>query len=855
MAKLSIQPFFGGGGLAVPNFGRASPQDTGAGLLAGALGVAAQVTDRMADEQAEREASNALLKARTDFEAFKDGLRGRQDYGAFAGEWESFAKTWQAQNLQGLSSRGRQRVEGQIAGLAGQYGGQVRDIGWATQVDVSRAELLTATEQTLELVRRDPVGPVARETLAELTARIDGMAERGLLSAEQTASMKLKVKEGYRDATLTHALYADPEGFKRAVTGGGAGGGDHYGAIEGLETGGLGTAAAGAVSTAGAVGVMQVLPGTARETAAKLGLTDVAKMDDAAITEWLKVPANSRQVGRAYYDEMLRRYGDPVLAAAAYNAGPGSVDAWLKTNGDPRQGAISVADWAKLIPYQETREYILGNDKRPGFIERTQGGGGAGPNPYGLAPDEADAWAGKADRLIREQQAQAQIDLEPTLKDHLAMYEVGQAPDKPMTLDQFAAMYGAEAGQEAFRQYEGARRLGGELAAVGGLSASELDAWVAALQPDPKAPNFAEQQTAFKIAQQARERALKLRGEDPMRAAMMANATVERAFQSYAESGDTDLLASAVRAGLKEQERLGIPADKRVGLTAEAAVSVADGFAKAETAEEKLGVLASITTELQDDEAARVVLAQLQQAGVPGGMEWALDAWGRGDRGAAIRIATALTGPEVKLEGEGKKDLKAAIADTYDQGAGRVLALQASWMGQPEAWQRAADQQGLVGRVAALHVAAGMDAGKAAQQAVADVTGGGAYLLDEDLAAVTLPATFDGEAVDQRAVANGLTVLREQVGTMLTLDDLRLLVGDESAVADMEYQLLLDDLADDGRWVNHGEGFALAMPSANGGMALVTRADGSVVSVTLRRVLDAAAKDPRAAFRPIDLTP
>ncbi|WP_160287022.1 lytic transglycosylase domain-containing protein [Pseudomonas knackmussii] len=109
-----------------------------------------------------------------------------------------------------------------------------------------------------------------------------------------------------------------------------------------------------AVSSRGARGLMQLMPDTAKDMAAKLGLD----FDEQRLTQ---DGAYNRQLGSAYLDEMLQRYdGQRALALAAYNAGPARVDEWLKTNGDPRNGEVDVDTWVQRIPYDETRNYTRG---------------------------------------------------------------------------------------------------------------------------------------------------------------------------------------------------------------------------------------------------------------------------------------------------------------------------------------------------------------------------------------------------------------------------------------------------------------------------------------------------------------
>lgn len=107
-----------------------------------------------------------------------------------------------------------------------------------------------------------------------------------------------------------------------------------------------------AVSHAGARGLMQLMPGTANEQAGKLGLS----YRPGALTE---DAAYNIQLGSGYFERMLDYYGRSwPLAVAAYNAGPGNVNKWLRANGDPRNGGIDWIEWIERIPLSETRNYV-----------------------------------------------------------------------------------------------------------------------------------------------------------------------------------------------------------------------------------------------------------------------------------------------------------------------------------------------------------------------------------------------------------------------------------------------------------------------------------------------------------------
>ena len=109
---------------------------------------------------------------------------------------------------------------------------------------------------------------------------------------------------------------------------------------------------AGAISQAGARGLLQLMPATARFVAKRHGLP-YNKKRLTTDTEY------NLTLGRAYIEGLLKEFdGSYVLAVASYNAGESRVYSWIDEYGDPRTGAIDVIDWVELIPFAETRNYV-----------------------------------------------------------------------------------------------------------------------------------------------------------------------------------------------------------------------------------------------------------------------------------------------------------------------------------------------------------------------------------------------------------------------------------------------------------------------------------------------------------------
>jgi soluble lytic murein transglycosylase len=106
-------------------------------------------------------------------------------------------------------------------------------------------------------------------------------------------------------------------------------------------------------SGVGALGLMQIMPPTAREVAGGLKI----KYDRQRL---LEDPVYNARIGTAYLASLIEEFGpNMVLVSVAYNAGPGRAHRWIEQNGDPRSAGVDVVDWIEHIPFNETRNYVM----------------------------------------------------------------------------------------------------------------------------------------------------------------------------------------------------------------------------------------------------------------------------------------------------------------------------------------------------------------------------------------------------------------------------------------------------------------------------------------------------------------
>jgi soluble lytic murein transglycosylase len=192
---------------------------------------------------------------------------------------------------------------------------------WEDQSLFVRQIAIDAKSDTDHTLATELSRQIGRPDLGVMVGR--SAAQNGLTDYTTVAFPSVRVPEAHAaNWTMIHAIARQESQFDRA-----------------------------AISHAGARGLMQLMPGTAREQAGKLGLSYNA----ASLTTDTDY---NIQLGSSYFQRIYAQFGSYPLAVAAYNAGPGNVNKWLRANGDPRSGTVDVIDWIEAIPLQETRNYV-----------------------------------------------------------------------------------------------------------------------------------------------------------------------------------------------------------------------------------------------------------------------------------------------------------------------------------------------------------------------------------------------------------------------------------------------------------------------------------------------------------------
>ncbi|WP_177200042.1 lytic transglycosylase domain-containing protein [Sphingomonas rubra] len=218
-----------------------------------------------------------------------------------------------------LDPAARARFDARETVQAARFLGQIGQ--WKDQTAFVRQIAADATTESDHLFAEQLSRDIGRPDLGVMVGR--SAMQNGLTDYSALGFPTVPVPAGYEDRwTIIHAIARQESQFDRA-----------------------------AVSGAGARGLMQLMPATAREQGGKIGLSFTPEQLSSD-------PSISIMLGSSYFARVFATYGSYPLAIAAYNAGGGNVNKWLRANGDPRTGTVDWVDWVEAIPYSETRNYV-----------------------------------------------------------------------------------------------------------------------------------------------------------------------------------------------------------------------------------------------------------------------------------------------------------------------------------------------------------------------------------------------------------------------------------------------------------------------------------------------------------------
>lgn len=316
------------------------------------------------------------------------------------------------------------------------------------------------------------------------------------------------------------------------------------------------------VSPKGAVGAAQVMESTGPEAASLAGLPwDRDK--------WLNDPRYNVQLGKAYFGAQLKKYdNNPVLAVAAYNAGPGAVDEWIKQFGDPRDGTVSNAQFAAAIPYEETRNYVAKVTGSAGSIPGNATIENLVNQPFwnAMSPQKKSVMLSKQAGLYDMQAAAGRVSLQSRMQDDLAKLESGQKVN-PISEREWLAVMPLQASpseriqlQQSFEQYQQAMTLQPVYQSIIQGSAQQGIAAVQSMVPQEDDPDFKFKQNLYATAQAKLNQVIKARESDPGTWLQANSPVVKNAFEQYQNNqASGEYLVSRLQA---EKDRLGINSKK-----------------------------------------------------------------------------------------------------------------------------------------------------------------------------------------------------------------------------------------------------------------------------------------------------
>lgn len=541
------------------------PTDPNAGALAGiaaqALGAGGQLAGQIADRDGKAEAAKVFSQAEIDEQNninTQSGQRAANPDG-FGKEFVTGLDERNQTRLDGVSGPARQYLSEMLPRLRTSFGKQAGQWEFGARQSKVKADTLTAYDNTFASLY---AGTISKdEAKARADALITSYGQSGLADPQDLDKLRASASRDASWYSLMRTIKQNPVVAKAALSGQ-----QHVlwdsatttmhtasdALVQAVFAQESGNGANKGPSSAGASGLAQIMPGTAREIAADLGDTSFDGLSDREIQQKLIVDdALSAKMGKHYLDKMLDKYGgDVVVALAAYNAGPGRVDASLAKVDPKTQGYDA---FIATLP-TETQNYI------PAIMGRTGAKMGTieMQDTAGLSPDDLIRAGNIADSEVRSNQAEHRAGLEMDVQNDLALYSEGEVVSDPKTLTDFLDAYNPDEAMKQYNRYTAAAETGAAIGKMKGLTNTQIAEQVQSMQPtDTSDPNYANKRNGWLAATAAGQQILTQRANDPGGYAQKNIPSVRQAWIDY--GNDPQTLGKAVSTTLGAQDLMGIP--------------------------------------------------------------------------------------------------------------------------------------------------------------------------------------------------------------------------------------------------------------------------------------------------------
>jgi hypothetical protein len=480
-----------------------------------------------------------------------------------------------------------------------------------------------------------------------------------------------------------------------------------------------------------------------------------------------------------------------------------------------------------------------------------------------------DARRKEQEAADRERRIEARVGLESVITNAPAAIQNTGRYDQPLpTVEQFVDAYGEE-GFAKHEEFTAAVETSRDVFDMRTMSKDEIERTVADATPVSTGNDAALETKRYDALSNAASAILKARDADPVGYVMQTVPAVRQAWEGVQPG--TDGFAAAVQATTAAQMALGIDPAKIQPLPKEMAGTAATMFGNVELPEgDRIGALTSAVFSTPDPEQRRAIFKQLVAAGVPEHVEGALQAFERGDEGAARRLVQAALIDPSKLPGKvpfKPLEIDESIQNTLlaDGAVGDIYYGLSD--GTVENFEKAKRDATLLNRAVTLRVMAGEDLATATEAAGKDLFGNVVPLPSDDRAnaQILIPADTDPEPV-----LNMLQAYKRDVAMTLSqvaraeIDRANPAVGTR-AVLETTVQNRIEDMMESGYFAERNGGYVFMDPFTGlpvagmdgaplvmdkTGYRAVTAPPAMVREQTLQERITGAAEEPTITVTP-----